>query len=539
MKRWVAALAAGALLGSTLAAAALAQPAPGDPMAAAKRASPWWGHIAVLAASDKQGRLTGSPGYQAAADYVAARFKDYGLKPGGTDGYFQPVDFEVQVVDQARSTVTISAPGAPDLAAPDLMVLSAGVQQPLMIKAPLVFVGYGVHLPRAGHDDFAGLDLKGKVAVLIRGGPGDLPGPLKAYASAEELAPLLEARGAVGLISISTPGRSETPWARTMAAGAQPGMYLSEPSLRRFHGAFFSAQMNPDRAEAIFAGAERTFAELAGLAEVGQPLPSVALKSSVEAHVAVSTSRITAPNVVGVLPGSDPTLAAQAVVLSAHLDHLGVGAPENGADGIFHGAMDNASGVASILEMARRMQREHAHPKRSIIFLAVCGEEKGLLGSRYFASRPSVFDGHLEADINLDMFLPIIPLKRLVAYGDADSTLGATAREVAAAHGVLIVADPAPDRFIFIRSDQYAFIRKGVPALMFEFAGAPGSVEERTLTDWRFLRYHGQADDLDQPVDLAAAEQFDAMMMDLLLRVADADQAPAWLDGSLYKGGGR
>ncbi|MDB5431445.1 MAG: family peptidase [Caulobacter sp.] len=549
MKRWVGVLA---LLALACAAGAVAETrtaqeasVPGASAAGraaqtasalTKETSPWWAHIAVLASSDMQGRLTGSAGYQKAADYVAGRFREYGLKPGGTDGYFQPVDFEVQVVDQARSSVVLTPPTGAPVTGADLMIMSPGVQQPADLKAQMVFVGYGVHLPQAGHDDFAGLDLRGKVAVLIRGGPDELSGRLKAFASAEELAPLLEARGAVGLISISTPGRQEAPWTRSMTAGAQPGLYLSDPSLRRFHGAFFSAQMNPDRAELLFSGSERTFAELAALAETGQPLPVVTLKTGLEAHVAVTTGKVTSPNVVGVLPGSDPTLAPEAVVLSAHLDHLGTGAPDNGADGIFHGAMDNASGVASLLEIARQLQRQHARPRRSIIFLVVCGEEKGLLGSRYFVGRPSVFAGHIVADINIDMFLPIVPLTRLVAYGDAESSLGDLARAVAAEHGIQIVADPAPARFIFIRSDQYAFIRTGVPALMFEFAAAPGSPEERTLTDWRFLRYHAQQDDLFQPVDLAAAEAFDRFVQDVLLRISDAPAPPVWLEGSLYKG---
>ncbi len=250
----------------------------------------------------------------------------------------------------------------------------------------------------------------------------------------------------------------------------------------------------------------------------------------------VTTGKVTSPNVVGVLPGSDPTLAPEAVVLSAHLDHLGTGAPDSGADGIFHGAMDNAAGVASMLEIARQLQHQHARPKRSIIFLALCGEEKGLLGSRYFVGRPSVFAGHIVADINIDMFLPIVPLTRLIAYGDSETSLGELARTVAGEHGIEIVADPAPSRFIFIRSDQYAFIRTGVPALMFEFAGASGSPEERTLTDWRFLRYHAQQDDLFQPVDLAAAEAYDRFVQDMVLRVSDAPTPPSWVEGSLYKG---
>jgi Zn-dependent M28 family amino/carboxypeptidase len=531
MKRWVGALALVALLGAAAAAAQTRIPP-------TKETSAWWGHIAVIAASDTQGRQTGSDGYLKAADYVAGKFREYGLKPGGVNGYYQPIDFEVQVVDQSRSSVVIHQPdGAPPMSGPDMFVLSPGNQQPADVDAPLVFIGYGVHLPQAGHDDFAGVDLKGKVAVLIRGGPSDLSGSLKAYASTEALAPILEAKGALGLITVSPADTPEGSWKRVVSSGSQPGMYLSEPALRRFHAPFFAAIMNPAAAQALFNGADHTFAELGPLAEAGLPLPPVSLKTSVSAKIASSTSHVASPNVVGVLPGSDPALAGEAVVLSAHLDHLGMGAPDNGGDGIFHGVMDNAAGVASMLEIARALQAGRAHPKRTLIFLALTGEEKGLLGSRFFASRPSVFAGRMIADINIDMFLPLYPLQRLVAYGDAESTLGDMARNVAAAHGVAVVPDPAPDRFIFIRSDQYAFIRSGVPAIMFEFAGAPGSPEEQTSVEWRVTRYHTQADDLAQAVDLAAAEDFDNLVLDLLLRVADEPVKPTWRGGSLYRPG--
>jgi Zn-dependent M28 family amino/carboxypeptidase len=531
MKRWVGALALVALMG---AAAAVAQPRTPP----TKETSPWWAEVEALAASDTQGRQTGSAGFLKAADYVAGKFRDYGLKPAGTSGYFQPIDFEVQVVDQGRSSVVVHQPGgAPPAGGPGWFVISPGTQQPADVDAPLVFIGYGIHLPLAGHDDFAGVDLKGKVAVLMRGSPDGLTGPQKAYAAAETLAPILEAKGALGLITVSPDDQPESSWGRAVASGAQPGMYLSDPSLRRFHRPFFATLMNPAQAQALFTGADHTFEELGRIAGAGLPLPPVTLKTSLSAKVASSTSHVVSPNVVAMLPGSDPALAGEAVVLSAHLDHLGMGAPDNGGDGIFHGVMDNAAGVASMLEIARGLQAAHARPRRTLIFLALTGEEKGLLGSRYFASRPGALAGHIVADVNVDMFLPLYPLTRLVAYGEGETTLGAIARNVAAVHGVAIVPDPAPGRFIFIRSDQYAFIRAGVPAVMFEFVGAPGSPEEQTSTEWRVLRYHTQADDLAQPVDLGAAEDFDAMVMDLLLKVADEPVKPTWIEGSLYRPG--
>jgi len=222
-------------------------------------------------------------------------------------------------------------------------------------------------------------------------------------------------------------------------------------------------------------------------------------------------------------------------VLTAHLDHLGTGKPDHG-DGIFHGAMDDASGVATLLEVARALQAAKAQPRRSLLFVAVCGEEKGLLGSRYFAAHPTRHAGRLVADINSDMFLPLYPLHRVVGFGAEESSLGEDLRAVAAQDGVELVADPAPDHLIFVRSDQYSFVRRGTPAVMIGMAPRPGTAEEATQHEWFRTRYHAQADDLGQPVDLAAADDFDRLVARLALCVADAAQSPRWHENSFFAG---
>jgi Zn-dependent M28 family amino/carboxypeptidase len=221
-------------------------------------------------------------------------------------------------------------------------------------------------------------------------------------------------------------------------------------------------------------------------------------------------------------------------VLSAHLDHLGVGEPIRG-DSIYNGAMDNASGVASLLEIARALHDSGTRPRRSLLFLAVCGEEKGLLGSRYFAAHPTVAPHDLAADLNIDMFLPIYPLHLLTVEGLDESSLGGDARAAAAAAGVEAVADQHPERNLFVRSDQYNFIREGVPSLAFAFGAAPGSPEERMQKDWLTNRYHAPSDDVDQPVDLAAAAKFNQLMLALALRVADDSARPAWNQDSFFR----
>jgi hypothetical protein len=506
----------------------------------------WWAHVQYLADDRLEGRLTGSAGYRKAAAYVAQHFKEYGLEPAGEQGYFQPVPFDVQRVIAAESRLALAWPQGgrrEPLAIGEDALLGSRVPEPRTLDAPLAFVGYALHLPEAGYDDLAAAGLSGKVVVYINGGPDTLAGPLKAHArAAQEFYRALERAGAIGAIGIPDPKSMDIPWTRMALSASQPGMWIAEDGLQDTRRPMLTALFNPARAEKLFAGSGHTFAELLALAEAHRPLPRFPLAASLRATVATSSERVTSPNVVGVLPGRDPRLKDEYVVLSAHLDHLGIGEPIAG-DRIYNGAMDNASGVAALLEIARSLQAAReattggggGGPRRSVLFLALCGEEKGLLGSRYFAAHPTVPRGALVADLNVDMFLPLYPLRYLTTQGVDESTLGDDARAVGRAEGVEIVADRRPDRNLFIRSDQYNFIRKGVPALAFGFAGAPGSPEEKLQQEWLARRYHAPSDDTSQPVDLAAAARFDQLILKLAERVADADSRPAWKETSFFR----
>jgi len=271
-----------------------------------------------------------------------------------------------------------------------------------------------------------------------------------------------------------------------------------------------SILLNPARAEILFDGSGHAFTEVLAGVNADQPLPHFPLSAKIRARVGMTRSEARSENVVGILPGSDPNLKKEYVVVSAHLDHLGIGEPVNG-DRIYNGAMDDASGDASLIEIARAMKDSGAQPKRSILFLSVTGEEKGELGSQYFAAHPTV-GGSFVADLNMDMYLPLFPLKYLEVQGLGESTLGDEVRAVAEQAGVQVQADKEPEHNRFIRSDQYSFIKKGVPALAFKFGYIAGTPEEKIFKVWYSERYHAPSDDVNQPVDLAAAAQFNVIL---------------------------
>jgi Zn-dependent M28 family amino/carboxypeptidase len=239
-------------------------------------------------------------------------------------------------------------------------------------------------------------------------------------------------------------------------------------------------------------------------------------------------------NLVARLPGRDSALKAEHVVLSAHLDHLGIGAPING-DKLYNGALDNASGVAVLLDLAAAW---HAHPanlQSSVLFVVVTGEEKGLLGSKFFARQPTVPAASMVAEINFDMFLPIFPLKRLKVAGIAESDLGDRTREAAAAFNVQALPDPEPLRNTFIRSDQYNFIKQGIPAVKIDFGYELGSPEHKLVKDWLSQRYHAPSDDLAQPVDIPAAGQYENILRTLVTQLANTPTRPQWKSDSFFK----
>ncbi|MDX2180733.1 MAG: M28 family metallopeptidase [Bryobacteraceae bacterium] len=498
-------------------------------------AARWWKHVEVLADDKMEGRETGSKGHRMAAEYVAAEFERAGLKPSGSKGYFQPVGFRVRRIDEERSSLELVRDGqAEPVALGREATIGLRIDPAPSIEAGMVFAGYGFRVPEKDFDDLAGLDLKGKIVVYIQGVPEGIPSELSAhYQHASVRSKTLRDLGAIGTIVIQNPKNADIPWARASRARLLPAMDLADPSLDEGGGMKISLAWNAERADRLLAGSGHTMAELLALADKKSRLPRFELVGTLRARQTVRREEVESQNVIGIVPGSDPKLKSEWVVFSAHLDHVGKSVVIEG-DGIHNGAMDNASGIASLIEIAKMFRERGVKPKRSLAFVAVTGEEKGLKGSHFFATHPTI-PGRMVANLNMDMYLPIHSLEVIRVLGLSDSDLGDTFAAVAKEAGVRVQPDPQPERNAFIRSDQYNFVRQGVPSINAGFGFDKGSPEEKQHKDWLTERYHAPSDDLSQPVDKEAAAKFNGILFEFARRVADQTETPRWKDTSFFR----
>jgi Zn-dependent M28 family amino/carboxypeptidase len=497
----------------------------------------WWSYVKVLADDNMEGRETGSAGLRRAEAYVVEQITKDALIPAGTDGFYQSVKFTQRQVDEKNSAAALVRDGKPEPLAlgEDAYFSTRGDLGPVEITAPLVFVGNGLKIPEKNLDELAGLDLNRKIVVYVSGSPSDIPGPLSAtFGSIEERWKALKAAGAIGYIVIPNPASQEIPWSRITLNRTHPTMELAAPEFNATSGLQLAMTFNSDKAEKLFAGSRHTFAEIAALAKDRKPLPRFPLSVSLKAHRTIIKSELESANVVAKLPGRDPVLKDEYVVLSAHIDHIGIGAPING-DSIYNGAMDNGSGSALLLDEANDLKSHPEKLRRSILFVFVTGEEKGLLGSKYFAAHPTVDPKSMIANINTDMFLPIIPLKVMVIQGLAESDLGDLSASVVQSFGVKPIADPFPLHNYFVRSDQYSFVRRGIPAVALEIAAEPQTPEAKLIDAWLATRYHAPSDDTNQPVDLASASLYEEIVRQLVVNTANADAKPQWKSDSFFR----
>ena len=520
---------------ATAAAAALVSMSAGsaDDAARAQRVGArCWDDVRVLADDGMEGRRAGSPGHRRAAEFVAENFRKAGLQPD-TGAYLQEVRLESRQIVEANSSLKLlGGSGERPLKLGDDAGLVLRGDLARDVNAPMMFVGHGLVLPQYGVDDLQGLDLKGKVVVAFSAAPASVPGSAGAhFGSAAERWKIYKAAGAIGVIFIPNPHGMDLPWERAVQARLEPFMVLKGGE-DLYAGLRLWVMFNPARFAMLLEGTGRNADELLALLKEGKPLPHFDLPARVSATVDAKVADITSENVVGVLPGSDPALRDEFVVLTAHLDHLGIGSQGEG-DRLFNGAMDNASGIAVLMQIARDLSRKKA-PRRSIVFAAVTAEELGLLGSRAYVADAQTRGRRIVANLNTDMFMPLFPMKQVVVFGLEESDLADDARATARGLGVEVQADPQPQRNRFIRSDQYSFIRVGIPALALKIGFLADSPEAELDRKWFAERYHGVSDAPDQPVDLAAIGKYEEFVRQLSVRVANRKTAPRWYDSSVF-----
>jgi Zn-dependent M28 family amino/carboxypeptidase len=496
----------------------------------------WWDTVKEISGDKYEGRDTGSKGEHQAQEFIVGKLKGLGVEPAGSKGYFQSVKLRTVEIDESHCALSLLHDGqTQSLTLGEQAYFSTRYPLAPKVDAPLVFVGYGLNIPEKNYNDFAGLDLKGKVAVVLTGSPADVPSALSAhYQSRAERWKALKAAGAIGVILIQNPASVDLPWARSSLNRNHPSMDLVGPEFDETSGSKLAIAFNPAYADLLLQGSGHTFAELAALGKDRQPLPHFPLKVSLSATTVTHSREVDSTNIVARIPGSDPKLKDEYVVLSAHIDHVGIGEPING-DRIYNGAMDNGSGSALLLDIARSLKQTHTVLKRSVLLVWVTGEEKGLLGSKYYAEHPTVAPKSMIADINTDMFLPIVPLKVLTVYGLAESDLGDRVKQVGDHLNVQIQPDPLPLLNVFIRSDQYNFVRHGVPSLMIDVGAAPGTPEAATIKAWRTERYHAPSDDANQPVNLATAAGYEELIRALVIDVANDPKRPQWKQDSFFR----
>jgi hypothetical protein len=525
--------ATGALAALALLATPLAAEAPADPTFSADR---FRATVGFLADDLLQGRDTGSVGHEIAARYVASRFAELGLKPGGDDGgWYQRITFQQTDYAATPGRVTVSGPGGSQswLHGTDVLVGLSANEPHLDITAPLVFVGYGIENRRLGINDYAGLNVKGKIVVTLRGFPRGLPSEEAAHAAATK-AQAAQAHGAIGMISVATGLAMKTrPWAQMIHFADEPAFAWVGADGKAFDeapGIRITAALNEPAAQAVFAGAPRSLEAIRAIADRpgGRP-KGFALKTRARIQSESITKRVTSPNVVAILPGSDPALKDEYVVLSAHLDHIGVtpakAGDAPGTDRINNGALDNGAGIATMLEVARAAATA-AGPRRSLIFLASTAEEKGLLGADYYARHPSVPISKIVGNVDLDMPLLLYPFTDVTAFGADHSTLGPIVAKAVEPMGIRLSPDPMPAQTIFVRSDHYMFVKQGVPAVFLATGFANGGDKQWAA----FLNgaYHHPDDDMAQKIDWAQGARFAEANYRIMRAMADADAPPRW-----------
>jgi len=531
-------LAAAALLAAPL---ALAQTAPQAPAPAAAPLTPEQAalkaHVQFLASDALRGREAGTRDYDVAAEYVAAEMLKLGLAPGANGSWFQPFKLVAyKPSEKAKWSLVRGGTEIPLQFGIDFVNTPAPATPDFKAEGGVVFAGYGIVYPEGKRDDYKGLDVRGKIVAVLSGVPKGLPNEVEAhFGDDDQKALIAQKKGAIAVIVVESLAQREqfpfetfatyydyerTGWARpdgtayATAAGAPPIGYIGQAG-----------------AEKLFQGGRIKWADVLAAQRKAARVPTGALTGTLK--VASKTRLVTqgTRSVVGLIPGSDPALKDEYVVLSAHLDHVGIGDPVNG-DRIYNGAMDNAIGVSTMLEVARKFVASGQKPKRSMLFVALAAEEKGLIGSDYFAHYPPVPRDKLVADVNMDMPILTYPVEDLVALGGERSSLGPVIAAAAASEGLKVVPDPAPEEMFFVRSDHYSFVKSGIPAVSLDTGpgGAGAEAQKKFLAE----NYHKPSDQIDLPFDWNSAAKYMRVNYAVARALTDAPERPRWNKGDFF-----
>jgi hypothetical protein len=492
--------------------------------------------VEFLASDNLEGRDTGSRGYAIAADYVASQFRAIGLEPAGErGGWFQQVPFRRASYERPpRLTLMVGGKPVRLEQGKDASLRPSVTARKVRQSAGLVFVGYGLRDRRYGFDDYRGLNVRGKIVVALQGTPPGLPSDVEAHLNASKDR-VAAAAGAIGFVEVQRNdgsagrfdpvrrgGRPLIDWVDSTgrAGSVPPGLQLQ-------------LSFSNATAARLFEGSPKSLAAVRAEAQSkGQPR-GFTLAPTLAVEAESKWEDFTSPEVVGLLKGSDPSLAAEHIVLMGHLDHLGIRPDAKpGEDAIYNGALDNAAGVATMLEAARQFAAVPVRPKRSVLFIANTGEERGLLGADYFANHPTVPASSIVGLVDLDMPVLLYPFTDVTAFGADHSTIGATVAEAGRSMGVAVSPDPMPQEAIFTRSDHYMFVRRGVPAvlLMTGYANGGKAYWEAYLSK----TYHSPQDDLTQKIDWEAGARYALLNYRIARAMADAPQRPMWLQGDYF-----
>ncbi len=505
-------------------------------------------HVAYLSDDKLKGRLPGKEGYRMAVDYAIKQYKEMGLKPAGEKGGFtqKVVLRKIKLVKEtAKFTLTLPDGKKQELTlGNDLMIYPHPERKSVDFNAPLVFVGAGFDAPQINLQDYKDIDVKGKIVVVLRKTPENLLANVKLHlgypATLQEFA---AKNGAIGILVCNyTSGMVQFKAAANSMVANGVSASVTAKGKRTSSASVLGGKIRLAGGISVPALQALMRAENNMLDSTWQQLEkgkyvSKALKSSISGHYESKFEDIISYNVVAKLEGSDPKLKKEYVIHSAHLDHLGIGKPING-DSIYNGAHDNASGVACALEIARMYATVSQKPKRSLLFLLVTAEEMGLLGSGYFAAFPTVKKSQIVADINTDMPTLLAPLESVAPLGAEHSSLQKVVETAASLAKLEVEPDPDPSEGRFVRSDQYNFVKAGIPALHikygYRFSNPSLNLAEK-VKKWREAHYHKPSDELTNGFVWSAGKTYVRVNFLVSYLISQTPARPTWNKGDFFE----